>query len=181
MPFDRLPGEEESLCDLRVGQSRRDQESDLALALCQALQQRIAEDRIWVWYTVAPLLPLLREVDLARVGCAVRVPESRLQRAVPGQEAYMAAGRLFRDLSLGADSRPLREAALGALSALAARRFASLTETPPLLYHNALSASPPHYHWSEDVGYTLWLRLYVETARRWPRSLALPARPVKIP
>ncbi len=145
-----------------------------ASRLCRALRQRISEDRIWVWYTLAPLLPLLREVDLAQAGCPVRVPEHRLQKAVPGQEAYMTQGRLFRDLVLGSDPRPFREPAIQTLRRLAAGDFKELSQTPPLLYHNALSASPPHYHWSEDVGYALWLRLYVETARRSGEALPLP-------
>jgi len=38
--------------------------------------------------------------------------------------------------------------------------FAQLRSSPPLLYHNDLSASVRRYYWSEDVGYALWLRLY---------------------
>ena len=146
--------------------------------LCTALRRRLSEDRIWVWYTRAPLLPLVLEVDLARAGCGVRVPERRLQTAVPGQEAYMTQGRVFRDLLLSSDPRPFGDPALRTLRQLAAEGFAKLSQTPPLLYHNALSASPPHYHWSEDAGYALWLRLYVETARRSEGALPLPIRPV---
>ena len=149
-----------------------------AARLCRSLRQHIAEDRIWVWYTLAPLLPLVREVDLARAGCPVRVPERRLQKAVPGQEAYMAQGRLLRDLLLSSDSRPFRDPAVQMLGQFAAGRFEKWSQVPPLLYHNALSALPPHYHWSEDVGYALWLRLYVETARRSDGALPLPIRPV---
>lgn len=36
---------------------------------------------------------------------------------------------------------------------------------PPLLYHNDLTASVRRFYWSEDVGYALWLRLYLESAR----------------
>jgi len=142
--------------------------------LCRALRQRISADRIWVWYAVAPLLPLLREVDLARAGCPVRVPDRQLQKAVSGQEAYMTEGRLLRDLVLSSDPHPFREPAIQTLRQLAAGGFETFSRTPPLLYHNALLASPPHYHWSEDVGYALWLRLYVETARRSGGTLPLP-------
>jgi hypothetical protein len=38
--------------------------------------------------------------------------------------------------------------------------FAQLRRTPPLLYHNDLTASVSRFYWSEDVGYALWLRLY---------------------
>lgn len=47
-------------------------------------------------------------------------------------------------------------------------------KNPPLLYHNDLTVAPPHFHWSEDVGYALWLRTYIEVARRWPGVLPLP-------
>ena len=70
--------------------------------------------------------------------------------------------------SLGAIRQTLRE--------LAEQAFARLERTPPLLYHNDLSASPPHFHWSAEVGYALWLRVYVEAAHRlgaeWPLAAA---------
>jgi hypothetical protein len=143
--------------------------------LCEALRRRMDDDRIWVWYTIAPLLPVLREADLARDGCSLRVPESRVERAVPGQAPYLTQARLLKSLLVkDGPPPPSPEPYLQALREMAARNFASVASTPPLLYHNNLSASPPHYHWSEDVGYALWLRLYVETARRWSGSLPLP-------
>src|SRR5262249_34470322 len=145
-----------------------------AARLCTALRRRIAEERIWVWYTVAPMLPLVREVDVARAGCSVRVPEARLRMAPPGQERYILYGRVFRDVLQSSDARPLRDQAVAGLRELSANRFETLTRTPPLLYHNALSATPPHYHWSADAGYALWLRLYVELTRRSAGTLALP-------
>ena len=152
-----------------------------AAGLCRALRQRIADDRIWVWYTLAPLLPLIREVDLAQAGCPVRVPDRLLERVVSGQTVYMAQARLFRDLLLRSDPSEFRAPVIEVLSQLAADGFAKVSLTPPLLYHNALSASPPHYHWSEDVGYALWVRLYVETARRLPDALRLPVRATSSP
>src|SRR5205823_377496 len=38
--------------------------------------------------------------------------------------------------------------------------FAQIRRTPPLVYHNDLSASVKRFYWSEDFGYALWLRLY---------------------
>ena len=38
--------------------------------------------------------------------------------------------------------------------------FALLRSTPPMLYHNDLTATVKRYYWSEDFGYALWLRLY---------------------
>lgn len=150
-----------------------------AARLCEALRRRIDDDRIWIWYTVAPFVPTLREVDMAAHGCPLRVPDSRVARSVPGQEPYLVQARLLRSLVAPPDGAPRASAEpfLAALRAAAASDFASIVRTPPLIYHNALSAVPPHFHWSEDVGYALWLRLYVETARRFPGSLALPAIP----
>jgi len=146
-----------------------------AARLCEALRRRIDEDRIWIWYTVAPLLPLLREADLAARGCAIRVPQGRLDRAVPGQEPYMAQARLLQALLLRDASRDGAPTApdpyVKALQAAARDEFAQIAKAPPLLYHNDPTATPPHYHWSEDFGLALWLRLYVETARRFPAAL----------
>ena len=50
--------------------------------------------------------------------------------------------------------------------------FALLRESPPLLYHNDLTASVSRYYWSEDVGYALWLRLYHEYSHPGPPRLA---------
>ena len=51
------------------------------------------------------------------------------------------------------------------LAQLAQDDFALLRKTPPLLYHNDLTATVPRYYWSEDVGYALWLRLAHDHAR----------------
>ena len=145
-------------------------EHDRAAAgrLCEALRRRIDDDRIWIWYTVAPFVPLLREIDLARSGCAIRIPQSRLDRAVAGQEPYLRLATLLRTLLLdqappGTERSP--EPYLRALRDVAAGDFAAIRHAPPLVYHNDLGAYPPHYHWSTDVGYALWLRLYVELTR----------------
>src|SRR6202158_44248 len=62
-----------------------------ARALCGALGRAIAEDRIWVYYREAPLVPLLRQADLRRAGCTLRLPAARRRAAAPGQEAWVAA------------------------------------------------------------------------------------------
>lgn len=156
-------------------------DSEAAARLCEALRRRIDDDGIWVWYTAAPLLPLLREADLAGKGCALRVPRARLERAVAGQEVYLTQARLLQSLLLGERARdgvPVSPGPfLKALREAAADGFARLSRTPPLLYHNDLSATPPHYHWSVDFGLALWLRLYAETARRFPGSLPPPGPP----
>ena len=81
-------------------------DSAAAGPLCEALRRRMDDDHIWVWYTVAPLIPVLREADLARMGCALRVPESRVARALPGQEPYLTQTRLLNSLLVG-ESPPL--------------------------------------------------------------------------
>src|SRR5262245_26160787 len=140
-------------------------DQEAARQLCAALRPQMSEQRIWVWYPVAPLVPLLREGDLARAGCAVQVPASHIQEAAPGQEIYLTLSQLFQNLLLHHEPQPLLEPALQALQHVAEGQFLQLAQSPPLLYHNDLSALPPHFHWSEDVGYALWLRLYVEVAR----------------
>lgn len=151
-----------------------------ARRLCGALRQRISEDRIWVYYKLAPFVPLLREVDLAHAGCPLRMPGSRLRQVAPGQGPYIALSQLLRDLLLNQDPAPSLETVLQALKPLAEGAFLGLERTPPLLYHNDFSASTPRFYWSVDVGYALWLRVYVETARRWPGTLPLPMHPPKI-
>jgi hypothetical protein len=88
------------------------------------------------------------------------------------QLPYVNAARLLVDLTTGADRLP---SPVATLEALAADDFAALKDEPPLLDHNALSADPPHYHWSEDVGYALWLRLLFEHERRSTGTPSLPA------
>jgi hypothetical protein len=86
----------------------------------------------------------------------------------------MTQGRLFRDLLSSPPAPSIRARAIPLLAKLAAADFERIAKNPPLLYHNALSASPPHYHWSPEVGYALWLRLYVEIARRSGGAVAIP-------
>ena len=93
------------------------------------------------------------------------------RRGIPAYVADDTSNVITRSRWYRAADRTLRETAKGG--------FTNGSSTPPLLYHNDLSASPPHYHWSEDFGYALWLRLYVETARRWKGSLPPPGGPAK--
>jgi hypothetical protein len=56
------------------------------------------------------------------------------------------------------------------LERLGSDDFDLIRRSPPMLYHNDLSATVKRYYWSEDFGYALWLRLYeaagVETGKR---------------
>jgi hypothetical protein len=137
-----------------------------ARALCGALERVLAEDRVWVYYQAAPLVPMLRQADLRRAGCTLRLPASRLHTRVPGQEVWVAACRLLQRF-LDPDAPAPASAATGALlKTLAKDDFASVRRVPPLLYHNDFTASTPRFYWSEEFGYALWLRLYVENAHR---------------
>src|SRR5574337_949733 len=81
---------------------------EAARKLCGALEQRMVDDRIWAWYTLAPFVPLLREVDLALAGCPVEVPDSRLRQVSSEQEPYLALIRLLRDLLLNREPPPMK-------------------------------------------------------------------------
>ena len=141
-------------------------EPPAARALCGALGRSLDEDRLWVYYQVAPLVPLLRQSDLRRAGCPLSVPEARLRTPGGGQEAWLAAGRLLDRLLRGDGQGPTSPEIIAALTSFAKDGFSFVRRTPPLLYHNDLTAHTPRFYWSEDFGYALWLRLFVENAHR---------------
>ncbi|HEX6899395.1 MAG TPA: hypothetical protein VF789_06760 [Thermoanaerobaculia bacterium] len=131
-------------------------------ALCEALRPVVDQDRVWVYYRKAPLVPILRLPDLQRAGCELELPESRMRTPVPDQEIWVSVARLLgRARTPGgppADAAQIQ----AVLRQLAQDDFALLRNNPPLLYHNDLTATVPRYYWSEDAGYALWLRLYYE-------------------
>jgi hypothetical protein len=136
-------------------------------ALCDALRPVVDQDRVWVYYRKTPLVPILRLNDLRRAGCALELPDSRLRTTVPGQEIWVSAVRLLgRAQSPGGQPAPPADTAQieAVLRQLAADDFALVRKSPPLLYHNDLTATVSRYYWSEDVGYALWLRLHHEVA-----------------
>jgi hypothetical protein len=149
-------------------------EPPAARALCGALRNALGENRLWVYYQMAPLVPLLRQADLRGAGCALRLPGVRLRTPVGGQEAWLAAGRLLERLRSADGPRPTSSETLAVLRSFAKDGFSSVRRTPPLLYHNDLTARTPRFYWSEDFGYALWLRLYLENARRHGGTRALP-------
>jgi hypothetical protein len=140
-------------------------------ALCEALRPVVDQDRVWVYYRKAPLVPILRRTDLQRAGCKLELPESRMRTPVPGQEIWVSLVRLL-GRALTPEAPPPGAAEVQAvLRQLAQEDFALLRKNPPLLYHNDLTATVPRYYWSEDAGYALWLRLYDEHAHlRHPHS-----------
>jgi len=139
-----------------------------AAALCRALSKETPDDDVWVYYKMAPLIPMLRLADLHRAGCPLRLPQSRLQSAVPGQAAWLEVVRLLGRIERAQATSAEYSRAADLLQRLAANEFASIRSTPPLLYHNDFTAHVRRFYWSEDVGYALWLRLYFESRRSLP-------------
>jgi hypothetical protein len=133
-------------------------------ALCAALRQVVAQDRVWVYYRRAPLVPILRLTDLPRAGCKLELPESRMRTPVPGQEIWVSLVRRLGRAGTPGGPPPDAAELHAVLSQLAKEDFALLRKNPPLLYHNDLTAATSRYYWSEDVGYALWLRLAYEHA-----------------
>jgi hypothetical protein len=133
-----------------------------AQALCRALGAAIGDERIWVYYRTAPLIPILRVADLKGAGCPLEVPASRLRTSVPGQQDWIAAGQLLQRFQGIGGAAPNSAEALDLLGRLSQNGFSSVHGSPPLLYHNDLTASASRFYWSEEFGYALWLRLYFE-------------------
>ncbi|MBN8940850.1 MAG: hypothetical protein J0H01_15220 [Rhizobiales bacterium] len=131
-----------------------------ARALCEALIRKAGDDDIWVYYAVAPLMTILRLADLERAGCRPQFPPSRLQTKVAGQEIWIRAAGLIREMENQAGTDAVSREATELLRDLAADEFSLLRSSPPLLYHNDLSATVSRFYWSQDFGYALWLRLH---------------------
>jgi len=132
-------------------------------ALCKALQPIVNEDRLWVYYRMAPLVPILRLKDLHESGCALELPESRIRPSVPDQAPWVTVASLLGGAARAKDSSTVELETV--LRQLAMDDFSFVRHNPPLLYHNDLTASVRRYYWSEDAGYALWLRLYYEHER----------------
>jgi len=133
-----------------------------ARALCEALVKRAADEDLWVYYRMSPLIVILRVMDLRKAGCPLQLPQVRLQTTVPGQEVWVEAVQLLQQTE-SSDAAYARTAEL--LGKLADEEFSLLARTPPLLYHNDLTASVRRFYWSEELGYALWLRLYFDNER----------------
>ena len=142
-----------------------------ATALCDAMQREVGKDENWVYYsTKAPLLPLLRLVDVRAAGCALDIAPQRLRTDVAAQAPWIEVGNLVTRFE-GAEARLRdRKRAAELLAALSAEDFAAVKREPPLLYHNDFSASVKRFYWSEDVGYALWLRLHRALASAAPAA-----------
>jgi hypothetical protein len=133
-----------------------------AHALCDALQKRSGDADIWVYYDMAPPIAILRLADLRKAGCPLQLSQARLQTAVPGQDIWVEAAQLLQQMNGAEDRYAAYGRAAELLGKLADGEFSPIRRTPPLLYHNDLTASVPRFYWSEELGYALWLRLYFE-------------------
>jgi hypothetical protein len=132
-------------------------------ALCKALRPVVNEDRVWVYYRMAPAVPLLRLKDLQNDGCELELPESRIRTSVPDQATWVTVASILGGAARAKGSSTVEVETV--LRQIANDDFALVRQNPPLLYHNDLSASVRRYYWSEDAGYALWLRLYYEYER----------------
>jgi hypothetical protein len=141
-----------------------------ARALCSALSRMVDRDGVWVYYRMAPGLPILRQSDLEKAGCTLALPASRVRTSVAGQEIWVDAATMLRRFTGSGQTVPTSEQAAALLRTLAADDFAIPRSNPPLLYHNDQTASTPRFYWSEDFGYALWLRIFHEHAGRQPAS-----------
>jgi hypothetical protein len=138
--------------------------------LCTALQRSYGDEGIWIYYAKAPLVPYLRSAELQQLGCVLPLPAERLGAPAPGQEIWSEAVRLLVQSKASPQDANVQLAIRNLLARLGSDDFALLRRSPPMLYHNDLSATVKRYYWSEDFGYALWLRLYeasgVETGKR---------------
>ena len=128
--------------------------------LCTALQRAYGDGNIWIYYAKTPLVPYLRSAELRQLGCAIPLPAERLALPVAGQDLWSEAVRLLVQAKALPQEANTRQAIRNLLARLGGDDFAELRRSPPMLYHNDLSATVKRFYWSEDFGYALWLRLY---------------------
>jgi hypothetical protein len=158
------PGRDPNPADLTIQMNiylmLRELDSPAAHKLCAAIQRSFGDDDHWVYYAKAPLLPYLRSAELNQLGCALPLPAERLATAAPGQEIWSEAGSLLLAALAVQQDPDVQQAVRELLVRIGSNDFAQLRRSPPLLYHNDLTASVSRFYWSEDFGYALWLRLY---------------------
>jgi len=138
----------------------RELDKPAAQNLCTALQRAYGDGDIWIYYAKAPLVPYLRSAELRQLGCAIPLPAERLALPVAGQDLWNEAVRLLVKATALPQDANVRQAIRNLLARLGSDDFAQLRRSPPMLYHNDLSATVNRFYWSEDFGYALWLRLY---------------------
>jgi len=138
----------------------REIDQPAAQKLCSALQRSFWDGDVWIYYAKAPLIPYLRSAELRQLGCTIPLPTDRLALPPAGQEIWSEAMRLLTETMVSSPDENTRQAIRNLLVRVGSDNFAQLRHSPPLLYHNDLSATVRRFYWSEDFGYALWLRLY---------------------
>jgi len=138
----------------------REFDKPAAQNLCTALQRSYGDEGIWIYYAKAPLVPYLRSAELRQLGCAIPLPPEQLRGSAPGQEIWSEAVRLLVESTASPQDANVRLAIRDLLARLGSDDFALIRRSPPMLYHNDLSATVKRFYWSEDFGYALWVRLY---------------------
>lgn len=141
----------------------RELDPHAAQNLCDALRRSYWDGDVWAYYSKAPLVPYLRSTELQQLGCAIPLPSERLSLPAAGQEVWSEAMRRLVETTASPQNANVRQAVRSLLARIGSDDFVQVRRSPPLLYHNDLSASVRRFYWSEDFGYALWLRLY-ETA-----------------
>jgi hypothetical protein len=154
------PNPTDATIQMHVYMMLRKFDPSAAQDLCVALQRAMREDDLWVYYAKAPLIPYLRAAELRRLGCELPMPPNFLARAPAGQELWNEAVHRIVAARVSIPTAGERQAILALLKRIGTDQFAELQHSPPLLYHNDLTASVSRYYWSEDFGYALWLQLY---------------------
>jgi hypothetical protein len=167
----RDPNPADATIQMHVYVMFREFDPPAAAELCSALKREIGSGDVWVYYAKAPLIPFLRSAELRSDGCDLGGPADRLATAVPGQQVW---SELARQLARSHADPNDRDALRDLLARLGNDDFAELRRTPPLLYHNDLTATVPRYYWSEDFGYALWLRAYTMWKEMSRQSAATP-------
>ncbi|HXJ77416.1 MAG TPA: hypothetical protein VMS64_01940 [Candidatus Methylomirabilis sp.] len=128
--------------------------------LCTALQRSFFHGDVWIYYSKAPLVPYLRSTELRQLGCVIPLPTERLSLPAVEQGIWSDAARLLAETITSPPDANTRREIRNLLARIGSSDFAQIHRSPPLLYHNDLSATVKRFYWSEDFGYALWLRLY---------------------
>jgi hypothetical protein len=156
----RDPNPPDVAIQMHVYMMLRELDPPAAQSLCTALQHSFWDERIWVYYAKAPLIPYLRSAEMRQLGCALPLPAERLARSATGQETWSEAASLLVETMASPQDTDVQQRIRDLLARIGGDDFALIRRAPPLLYHNDLSATIERYYWSEDFGYAVWLRLY---------------------
>ena len=141
-----------------------------ARALCQSIVRKSAYKSLWVYYSKTPLIAILRQAELHSAGCTLHFPPAVLKTTEPDQEVWVELIQLLQSAKTEPNTHGLSQGMAVVLRKIAADDFSLLAATPPLLYHNDISANVRRFYWSPEIGYALWLRLYYEYENKLLRT-----------